>query len=284
MDTASISYRVHQCSECPGDTAFICESCSCHLCPRCKDIHVTDLETADHNVVSYRSKSNYILSQNSCLRHPTNVYVNYCKHCKLPICCHCTDYRKYRTLGVTKVYRKKRKQTREIFHTIRSETLFYRPLLLLPGIKAKIKTCHKKISLHQSKMITKAKTLTKIIDIVKRDFMITESCDFDFKHRCVKQKMKITKYITSLQRYVHKYEQSANYPLKFLSSIKTAQLPQIHITLHTSRLFMTESLNKESLMKSLIGSKRMGRKFQLFIPSSELLQSHRQTVVRCCYN
>lgn len=114
--------------------------------------------------------------------------------------------------------------------------------------------------------------------------MITESCDFDFKHRCVKQKMKITKYITSLQRYVHKYEQSANCPLKFLSSIKTAQLPQIHITLHTSRLFMTESLNKESLMKSLIGSKRMGRKFQLFIPSSELLQSHRQTVVRCCYN
>lgn len=136
MDTTSISYRVHQCSECPGDTAFICESCSCHLCPRCKDIHVTDLETADHNVVSYRSKSNYILSQNSCLRHPTNVYVNYCKHCKLPICCHCTDYRKYRTLDVTKVYRKKRKQSREIFNTIRSETLFYRPLLLLPGIKS----------------------------------------------------------------------------------------------------------------------------------------------------
>lgn len=279
MDTASISYRVYQRSECPGDTAFICESCSCHLCPRCIEIHATDLETADHNVVSYRSKSNYIdiLSKNSCLRHPTNVYVKYCKHCKLPILCHCTEHRKHRTLYVTKGYRK-------IFPTIRSETLFYRPLHLLSCIKVEIKTCHNKTSLHQSKMITKAKTLTKIIDIVKRDFMITESCDFDFKHSCVKQKMKITKYITSLQRYVHKYEQSANCPLKFLSSIKTAQLPQIHITLHTSRLFMTESLNKESLMKSLTGSKRMGRKFQLCIPSSELLQSHRQTVVRCCYN
>lgn len=102
MDTASISYRVYQRSECPGDTAFICESCSCHLCPRCIEIHATDLETADHNVVSYRSKSNYIdiLSKNSCLRHPTNVYVKYCKHCKLPILCHCTEHRKHRILYI----------------------------------------------------------------------------------------------------------------------------------------------------------------------------------------
>lgn len=284
METASISCRVHQCSECPGDTSFTCKSCQCYLCPGCKEIHVKDPETIDHNVVSYRNKSNYILSQTACLRHPTNVYVKYCVECELPICCQCTEHRKHRTLGVTKAYRKKRQQSREIFHTIRSETLFYRPLLLLPGIKANIKTCHKKFSLHQSEMMAKAQTLKEIIDIVKHDFMINEFCDFDFIHRCAKQKMKITKYITSIQRYVHKYEQFEISPLQFLSSIKTAQLPQIHLTLHTSQLSMTESLNKEGVMKSLIEDLRIGRKFQLFMPSSELLQSHRQTVVRCCYN
>lgn len=54
----------------------------------------------------------------------------------------------------------------------------------------------------------------------------------------------------SLQRYVHIYEQIEINPFQFLSSLKTA-FPQIHLTLNTCKISMTESINKESLTQSL---------------------------------
>lgn len=51
-----ICFRVHQCSMCFGDTHFICTSCQCELCLQCKENHINNLKTIDHNVVIYRKK------------------------------------------------------------------------------------------------------------------------------------------------------------------------------------------------------------------------------------
>ncbi|XP_065931696.1 uncharacterized protein [Magallana gigas] len=251
MDTASSTYSIHKCSKCPGDTEYHCVSCPCDLCPQCKENHVKDLQTIDHDVVSLRDKINYVSTQEICVRHLYMFREMYCEHCELPVCYHCSEHRTHRWINLQRVYKTKRQQHRGTIHTIRSEALFYRPVLL-PQIKTDFKTCHTEFSLYQSEMLTKAQTLKNRINIVRKDFMKNVFCDFDFKHRCLKQMIEMSRHIVSLQEYELRYVQPefTFSALQFLSSIKTA-LPQIHLTLHTSQLSMTESLNKEDVMESL---------------------------------
>ncbi|XP_052682084.1 tripartite motif-containing protein 2-like [Crassostrea angulata] len=289
METASIPCKVHQCSKCLGDTEYYCVSCPCDLCPQCKENHVKDLQTIDHDVVSHLDKINYIPTQEICVRHPSHVYRKYCEPCQVPVCYHCTQLGNHRQLVITTSYDTKREQHRGTIHTIRSEALFYRPVLL-PRIKTDFKTCHTEFSLYQSEMLTKAQALMHLIYYIQNDFMCNVFCDFDFKHRCLKQKKEMIVHIVSLQRYVHIYEQrKVIRPLQFLSSIKTA-LAQIHLTLHTSQLSMTESLNKEDVMESLSaiqiterGNRRVGNQGLLKLTSvPEFHQSLTVTGVGHC--
>nr|XP_034309930.1 uncharacterized protein LOC117683900 [Crassostrea gigas] len=258
METPSNQYRVHQCSNCQEDTGYHCESCLCDLCPQCKENHVKDLKTINHNVLSYGD--------------------DYGKH------------RKHKHMNDRTAYETKKQQHRGTIHTIRNETLFYR-LLLLPKIKADFKTCHTEFSLNQSKMLTKAQKLNDLIDKVREDFMCKVFYDFDFKHRCIKQKIEMIKYIASLQIYVHRYEQSAIIPLQFLSFIKKA-LPQIQFTHHTCQLSITESFNKEDVMESLVaiqiterGNRRIENKCVLKLMAVPgLHQSLDVTGVNDCYH
>nr|XP_034309352.1 uncharacterized protein LOC117683690 [Crassostrea gigas] len=285
METASTPCKVHQCSKCPGDTEYHCVSCPCDLCPQCKENHVKDLQTIDHDVVSHCDKINYIPTQEICVRHPSHVYIKYCEPCQVPVCDSCSEHqshrfpislfkkRRHKIESIQAAYQTNRQQHRGTIHTI-SEALFYRPVLL-PRIKTDFKTCHTEFSLYQSEMLTKAQTLKHLIDYIQKDFMCNVFCDFDFKHRCLKQKKETIIHIVSLQRYVYIYEQRRVIrPLQFLSSIKTA-LPQIHPTLHTSQLSMTESLNKEDVMESLSaiqiterGNRRVGNQWLLKLTSA----------------
>ncbi|XP_052681748.1 uncharacterized protein LOC128162550 [Crassostrea angulata] len=273
METASTPCKVHQCSKCPGDTEYYCVSCPCDLCPQCKENHVKDLQTIDHDVVSHRDKINYIPTQEICVRHPSHVY-----------------RKNHQQLVITTSYNKTRQQHRGTIHTIRSEALFYRPVLL-PRIKTDFKTCRTEFSLYHSEMLTKAQTLNHLIDYIQNDFMCNVFCDFDFKHRCLKQKKEMIVRIVSLQRYLYIYEQRRVIrPLQFLSSIKAA-LPQIHPILHTSRLSMTESLNKEDVMESLSiqiterGNRRVGNQCLLKLTSvPEFHQSLTVTGVGRCFH
>nr|XP_034319750.1 uncharacterized protein LOC105342926 isoform X1 [Crassostrea gigas]XP_034319751.1 uncharacterized protein LOC105342926 isoform X1 [Crassostrea gigas]XP_034319752.1 uncharacterized protein LOC105342926 isoform X1 [Crassostrea gigas] len=300
--TASSPYKVHQCSKCPGDTAYYCVSCPCDLCPQCKENHVKDLQTIDHDVVSHRDKINYIPTQEICVRHPSHVYTKYCEPCQVPVCDSCSEdqlhrfrsflygQRQHEILDIQTAYKTKRQQHRGTIHTIRSEALFYRPVLLT-GIKADVKTCHTEFSLLQSEMLTKAQTLKHLIDYVVYDLLNNVLCYFDFKHRCKKQKIKMIRHIVRLRRYEHRYVQPAFTfsALQFLSFTKTA-LPQIHLTLHTSQLSMTESLNKEDVMESLSaiqiterGNRRVGNQCLLKLTSgAELHQSLTVTGVGDC--
>eukprot|EP00105_Crassostrea_gigas_P036918 XP_019921066.1 PREDICTED: uncharacterized protein LOC105324216 [Crassostrea gigas] len=291
METASTPCKVHQCSRCPGDTEYHFVSCPCDLCPQCKENHVKDLQTMDHDVVSHRDQINYIPTQEICVRHPSHVYTKYCESCQVPVCYHCRKHRNHRQSVVRRAYRTKRQQHRGTIHTIRSEALFYRPVLL-PRIKTDFKTCYTEFSRYQSEMLTKAQTLKHLIDYIQKDFMCNVFCDFDFKHRCLKQEKEMIRHIVSLQRYVYIYEQRRVIrPLQFLSSIKKA-LPQIHPTLHTSQLSMTESLNKEDVMEALSaiqiterGTRRVGNQCLLKLTSgAEFHQSLTVTGVERCYH
>ncbi|XP_065937580.1 uncharacterized protein [Magallana gigas] len=293
--TASSPYRVHQCSQCRGDTEYYCVSCPCDLCPQCKEIHVKDLKTIDHDVVSHRDKINYIPTQEICVRHPSHVYTKYCKPCQVPVCdfwfghkSHKPPVRSFlfgkkghKIQDLQKAYKSKRQLHKGTIYTIRSEALFYRPVLLTE-IKADVKTCHTEFSLFQSEMLPKAQRLKDLIDYVVYDLLNNVLCDFDFKHRCKKQKIEMIRHIVKLRRYEHRYVQPAFTfsALQFLSFTKTA-LPQIHLTLHTSQLSMTESLNKKDVMESLSaiqiterGNRRVGNQCLLKLTSgAELHQS-----------
>ncbi|XP_052692429.1 uncharacterized protein LOC128170707 [Crassostrea angulata] len=292
MDTASSPYQVHLCSNCPGDTAYYCVSCPCDLCSQCKKNHVKDLQTIDHDVVLHRDKINYIPIQEICVRHPSHVYTKYCEPCQVPCCINCQTHRKHTQIDVKTAYKTKRQQHRGTIHTIRSEALFYRPVLLT-GIKADVKTCHTEFYPLQSEMLTKAQRLKNLIDYVVYDPLNNVFCYFDFKHRCKKQKIKMSRHIVRLRRYEHKYVQPAFTfsALQFLSFTKTA-LPQIHLTLHTRQLSMTESLNKEDVMESLSaiqiterGNRRVGNQCLLKLTSgAELHQSLTVTGVDRCHH
>nr|XP_034308016.1 uncharacterized protein LOC105326468 isoform X2 [Crassostrea gigas] len=302
MDPSSTTYRVHKCSKCPGGTEYYCESCPCDLCQKCKQNHVKNLKTIDHNVAIYRDKFNNIPTQEICVRHPSHVYLKYCEPCQVPVCDSCFGHKshrfpvslfrqsKHKTLSLRGAYKTKQQQHRGTIHTIRSDALFYRPVLL-PRITDDIKTCRTEFSRYQSEMLTKAQKLKDLINYVVYDLLNKVFCDFDFKHRCLKQKMETNRHIVSLQRYVHMYEQSTFSALQFLSSIKTA-LTQIHLTLHTSQLSMTESLNKEDVMESLSaiqiterGNRRVGNQCLLKLMSgAEFHQSLTLTGVDCCHH
>ncbi|XP_052682725.1 uncharacterized protein LOC128163222 [Crassostrea angulata] len=141
-------------------------------------------------------------------------------------------------------------------------------------------------------MVTKAHTLKHLIYYLQNDLMRVMFCDFDFKHRLLKQKLEMLRHIAGLQRYVNIYEQRRVIrPLQFLSSIKRA-LSQIQLKLHTSQLSMTESLNKVDVMESLSsiqiterGNRRVGDQCLLkLMYGTESHQSLTLTGVCCCYH
>lgn len=253
-------YITRRCSKCHEDTTYYCESCPCDLCPNCKENHVIDLKTTDHNVRLYREKTNYISTQEIYVKHLSHVDINYCELCKLRFSDSCSEdpctIRNSRAgqgnksfLNLQEAYKTKRLQHRGTIHTIRNEALFYRRVLL-SRIKADFETCHKEFSHYQSDMLLKAQKLKDSIDYIQTDFICHVFSDFDFQHRCLKQEIEMMGYIFSLQRYVRRYEQSTIRPIQFLSSIKTT-LFQIHLTLHTSQVSIASSLNKKDMMKSL---------------------------------
>lgn len=202
MKKRSIPYKVRQCSKCPGDARYYCVSCTCGLCPRCEEshVHVKDLETLYPEVLTYSEKLKCILKKEFCVKHPSNVYKIYCQLCQVPLCDSFFGHESHRfpisLLGkrrhnfqsIQEAYRTKRQQHSGTIHAIRSGALVYRPLLLT-GIKADFKTCSTEFSLSQSKLLTRAQKLKDLIGYLQTDFMCNVFCDFDFKHRCLKQKI-----------------------------------------------------------------------------------------------
>lgn len=89
MDTTNVQYRVNQCSKCPRDTEYYCASCPCELFGKCKENHVQDFKTIDHNVIVYFGKFDNITNQEIYARVPSNVNGKWCELCELYDCSYC---------------------------------------------------------------------------------------------------------------------------------------------------------------------------------------------------
>lgn len=285
MDTANSLYRVHLCSMCSGDTEYHCLSCPCDLCSQCKESHVQDVKTIDHNVMPYCKKSRNISAQEICQKHPKMILEMYCEPCELPVCYYCSEHRTHKWINIQRAYQTKRQQYQKTIQDIRSYALFFRPVFLKGSI-ADIKTCQTKFSHYQSEMFTKVQRLTNFINY--RLHLI------DFKHRCLKEINEINKHIFTIERYENIYEESAFKPLHFLSFIKKSCLPQIQgsqlLHIHTSQLFMTKSFNKKNVIESLGkiqitegGSRRVENECLLTrMAGPEFHRSFTVTDVLCC--
>nr|XP_034309228.1 uncharacterized protein LOC105339862 isoform X2 [Crassostrea gigas] len=279
MNTVGTAYKVLQCSYCPGNTEYYCKSCPCDLCLRCKEKHVKDLKTAEHDVETFSEKINLIRTQEICVRHPNKVYEKYCEICQIPVCVSCSEDKSHRFGNAQGLHRLldlniKRQQHMETIHTIRSEALFNRPILLA-RINADFKICHTKVMLFQSQMIRKSENLKKLLDIVQHNFLFNVFCDFDIKSKRLKQAKEMNKLLARLQKYVQRYEQSAIRPLSFISFIKRKHLPFIYLELQTCKLSMAKLLKKEGLIQSLCeikiaegGRRRLGNRFPLKLMSA----------------
>lgn len=88
MYTISSRYKVRLCSKCAGDTEYICLSCPGDLCAECRENHIHDLDTIDHNV---------------------GLYVEmYCEPCELPVCFYCAEHRTHKWQEIQRAYKTKR--------------------------------------------------------------------------------------------------------------------------------------------------------------------------------
>lgn len=256
MDGRSSQYRIRQCIECTRDIDYACPTCNYDMRSRCKENHVFDLNTTEHNVVINREKIKHLTVQEICIAHQNNLNISFRKLCRSPqsellnylpsfpfpinVCSQIT----HTVLDMLEDFKSRRKQHRSTIYTIRSEDIYHRSTLLTE-INADFKICHRKFFHHQSKMLIKAKRLKNGIDNIVRDF--------DCKHRCLKQKIEIIKHITNMQKYENIYEHKAISPVHFISSIKKIYLRNIHLAVHTRQVYLTESLKKNDVMESLNG-------------------------------
>lgn len=237
MDATNTKYRIRQCSKCPGDLKYFCATCSSDLCLQCGENHMMKNLNKDMcNVILYREKFNYLQRYEICLRHPNNVYTKYCELCKIPICTDCTDHRNHRQTDVGTAYEAKRKN-REIVKKVQSQALPIRYVLLI-DIDLDFKTVFSDVVNLNSKILRNSEKLTDCLDNVLHNFHL--------EHRCLKQKIKVSKYIASTYIYERLYEHSSDAPINFLLSVRKHQTKAFknhgQITLTPCKSLKTESV------------------------------------------
>lgn len=245
MDATNTKYRIRQCSTCPGDLIYFCVTCSSDLCLACKEMHmIMNLNKDMCNVITYREKSNYLQKHEICMRHPNNFYTKYCELCTIPICTECTDHRKHRQTDVETAYEAKRKN-REIVQNVQRQAL---PIFsaLLTSIVMDLKTVYSNTANLKLKILRNSEKLMGCLNYVLHNFHL--------EHRCLKQKIKVSKYIakTYIHVYERLYEHSSDAPIKFLLSVKKHQSTKSFKNHSTITLTTCKSLKTETIIEKLL--------------------------------
>lgn len=214
MDTSNTIYRIRQCSECSDGLEYFCETCSRDLCLECRELHVMKMAGIGnvHNVIKYREKSKYLKNHELCLRHPKNVYDNFCEFCNIPICSDCTEHRTHKKTDVGTAYQTKRRKNKAMIQKIEEEEMFCFGLLF--QIELDFKMISEDVANINSELQILSKNLTGYIDSLLSNFPA--------EFRCKKQKIKMIRCIARTQKYEHVYEHSSIVPIKFLLSVKKA--------------------------------------------------------------
>lgn len=210
MNTVSYQYLIRHCSRCLGDAAFFCATCDCSLCLPCKENHLNDLSTLDHDVMIYPDKDRCLSEQEKCMEHPHIACKWYCESCKIPYCDCCTEHITHRSFDIKKKVK--------IIRLIRSECLFFSSILL-ENIKSDFKIYQTKLFTSISNMQANVLELKTRIDSAFREF--------DFKHRCSNQTKKLLKRIENVYEFEQRSEQLTNKGVQFIKFIKTYRLSKI---------------------------------------------------------
>nr|XP_022312626.1 uncharacterized protein LOC111117735 isoform X2 [Crassostrea virginica] len=222
MDPTRISTQVSvkHCALCQGDTEYYCYGCRQDLCIQCKKLHVIDLSSKHHIVTSYTEKMKYppkpVKSSQS--QDPKQVisarsqYPDNQEPCVMPF----TEYKPHKFippvwLSPLELSEIQRQQYSRRIYDLRGETIYYRSVLL-EGLRHDRETGHKAVTIRgQSKAEMRGQGLKDLIDEVLAG---------DLEDRCIIQKTRMTRHMTKLLRYYHRFEQLSETmetrPIKFL--------------------------------------------------------------------
>ncbi|XP_078327692.1 uncharacterized protein LOC111117735 [Crassostrea virginica] len=232
MDPTRICNQVSvkHCSLCQGDTEYYCYKCQQDLCIQCKKLHVIDLSTKHHTVTSYTEKMKYppkpmkslqsqdpqkVISVRS--QDPDNH-----EPCVMPF----TEYKPHKFippvwLSPLECNEIQRKQYSRTIYNLRGETIYYK-CVLLEGIRHDRETGHKAVTIRgQSNAEKRGQGLKDLIDEVLAG---------DLEDRCIIQKTRMTRHMTKLLRYYHRFEQLSKTmeirPFKFLRIMTQKHSPR----------------------------------------------------------
>ncbi|XP_078320485.1 uncharacterized protein LOC144621377 [Crassostrea virginica] len=254
MESTNISthVRVKHCFLCQGDTECYCYKCQQDLCIQCKKLHVIDLSTKHHIVMSYVEKMKYppkqvkssqfqdsknVISARS--QNPNQVkrwlsgdpkqlinaqsqdHDNH-EPCVIPF----TEYKPHKFIApvwlspLECIEIQRQQYSRRIYH-LRGETIYYMSVLL-EGLIYDRETGHRAVTIRgQSKAEMRGQGLKDLIDDVLAG---------DLEDRCIIQKIRMTRHMTKLLRYYHKYEKLSKAmetrPIKFLRIMTQKHSPR----------------------------------------------------------
>ncbi|XP_078320743.1 uncharacterized protein LOC144617643 [Crassostrea virginica] len=244
MDSTRICTQVSvkHCSLCQGDTEYYCYKCQQDLCIQCKKLHVVDLSTKHHKVTSYTEKRKYppkpvkssqskdpkqVISAQS--QNPKQVKRWLSGDTKQVISAQSQDHDNHEPkkfippvwlspLELSEIQRQQ--YSRRIYH-LRGETIYYKSVLF-ERLRYDRTTGHKAVTIRgQSKAEMRGQGLKDLIDEVLAG---------DLKDRCIIQKTRMTRHMTELLRYYHRFEQLSETmetrPFKFLRIMTQKHSPR----------------------------------------------------------
>ncbi|XP_078311496.1 uncharacterized protein LOC144618741 [Crassostrea virginica] len=311
MDPTRISTQVSvkHCSLCQGDTEYYCYKCQQDLCIQCKKLHVIDLGTKHHEVTSYAEKMKYPPKQvKSSQSGDRKQVISACSQiskqikrwrsgdskqvisarsqnsdnhepCVMPLIGH--GSRKFQPpvwLSPLERSEIQRRQYCDRIYQLRGETIYYRSFLL-EGLKHDRDTGHKAVTIRgQSKAEMRGQGLKDLIDEVLAG---------DLEDRCIIQKTRMTRHMTKLLRYYHRFEQLSETmetrPFKFLRIMTRKHSPRKD-TMKTIINMLVNLMKEIRLVPSGI-PRRAGVEDLLTLLSSPVVQkSLSVTGVDHCYH
>ncbi|XP_078341307.1 uncharacterized protein LOC111100241 [Crassostrea virginica] len=231
MDPTRISTQVSvkHCSLCQGDTEYYCFKCQQDLCMQCKKLHVVDLSTKHHTVTSYAEKMKYPPKQKSSQSGDPKQVISARSQdpenhesCVMPFIGHKPKKSEPPVwLSPLECSEIQRRQYSDMIYRLRGETIYYRSVLL-EGLRHDRETGHKAVTIRgQSKAENRGQGLKDLIDEVLAG---------DLEDRCIIQKTRMTKHMTKLLRYYHRFEQLSETmetrPFKFLRIMTRKHSPR----------------------------------------------------------
>ncbi|XP_078312201.1 uncharacterized protein LOC144617719 isoform X1 [Crassostrea virginica] len=241
METTRISSQVSvkHCSLCQGGTEYYCYGCRQDLCIQCKELHVIDLSTKNHEVTRYIERMKYPpkdegkepgdpdshdpSKQVKSARSGNSEQVMIVRSrdpVPLPV-----------WLSPSERSEMERRLYSKTIYSIRGETIYNRRVML-EGVRQDLKTGHKAFTI-------RGLSMAGMIGQVPKD-KIDEVLAGDLEDRCIIQKTRMTRHMTKLLQYVYIYEKLSNImvtkPIKFLQ-IMTRKHDSLKIqeNLHTQK-------------------------------------------------